>query len=138
MSAPTSTIRTAEELAALPTSTVLRTKSGLVGVVGLLPEGQTVFWHDEGWSSPVAAIGWAAPLTVLYRPDLPTQADLHAERDRLRAVLRDIADHGLRADLTPTVDGSSDVYRQMTAYLRRLDASVRERARRVLDTGEGL
>ena len=137
MSAPTSTIRTAEELAALPVGTVLRDGAG---VVWLKFSGVMTEWRGtHGGIAPsefVARKRW--PLTVLYRPDLPTQADLHAERDRLRAVLRDIADHGLRADLTPTVDGSSDVYRQMTAYLRRLDASVRERARRVLDTGEGL
>jgi hypothetical protein len=38
----------------------------------------------------------------------------------------------LRADLTPTIDGSTDVYAQMTRYLRRIDATVRERARRAL------
>jgi hypothetical protein len=64
-----------------------------------------------------------------------------AERDRLaaqvravEALARDLAEHGLRADLTPTVmfGDESHVYRQLTDYLRRMDSNVRERARAAL------
>lgn len=53
---------------------------------------------------------------------------------RVREQLQDDAEHGLRADLTPTVmfGDESHVYRQLTDYLRRLDQSARERARSLL------
>lgn len=65
---------------------------------------------------------------------------LVAEVRRLRATLQDIADHGLRADLNPTVSSAMDgggTYRELTAYLRRLDSTLRERARRALDLDGG-
>jgi hypothetical protein len=64
--------------------------------------------------------------------DWPEMQAVIAERERLRALVEDLADRGLRADLNPTIDGNTDVYAQMTRYLRRLDATVRERARRAL------
>lgn len=88
----------------------------------------------------------APDVPVTHEPVPADQAD-HAEtlgalnqatreRDEARAVLRDIADRGLRADLTPTVTSAMDpggTYRELTAYLRRLDARIRERARRALE-----
>ena len=64
--------------------------------------------------------------------ELPELKAMIDERERLRALVEDLADRGLRADLTPTIDGSADVYAEMTRYLQRIDATVRERARRAL------
>lgn len=60
--------------------------------------------------------------------------DLLAEVKTLRAALTDIAEHGLRADLNPTVQFGDDdhVYTQLTDYLRRCDAHIRERAQSAL------
>ena len=60
---------------------------------------------------------------------------LTAERDRLRAALQDIADHGLRADLNPTapMHNTGQLYDHLVGYLRRCDAGIREQARRALE-----
>ena len=62
------------------------------------------------------------------------------ERLRLSAtardeLLRDFADYGLRFDLNPTVHLSpvESVHGDYLHYIRRMDASVRERARAVID-----
>ena len=54
-------------------------------------------------------------------------------------ALRDFADYGLRADLTPTMNGQSvqTVFADSYAYLRRLDKSVRDRALRALGVDRG-
>lgn len=63
-----------------------------------------------------------------------------AETDRLRAVLRDFAEHGLRHDLNPTMRNVNAtgvrVYAWFSEYMKGADAQVRERARRALDTDQ--
>jgi hypothetical protein len=53
---------------------------------------------------------------------------------RLRAALKDFAEHGLRCDLNPTMEfkNMTMLYGRMTGYLKRADENVRERARRAL------
>lgn len=61
--------------------------------------------------------------------------ELLAREDRVReleAALRDMAEHGIRFDLNPTVDGR-DPHGAYTRYIGRIDASVRETARRALE-----
>ncbi len=73
-------------------------------------------------------VEWAMSHTT--DEDLP----LSAEVARLRSVLRALADHGLRFDLSPTlrVTTGDAVYSQWAAYARRMDESVREHASRAL------
>ncbi len=63
------------------------------------------------------------------------ESSLSARADAAEAVLRDFASHGVRADLTPTLNGASTevLYAGIYAYLERIDGSVRERARRALE-----
>lgn len=67
---------------------------------------------------------------------------LQAERDDLaarlewaEAFIRDLAEHGLRADLNPTVNmfSADTVYTHLVEYLTRLDTGISARARRALD-----
>lgn len=55
-----------------------------------------------------------------------------AGQARLREALVDIADHGLGADLTPTMPSGPGLYRAFVNYLGRCDSTLRERARRAL------
>ncbi len=66
-------------------------------------------------------------------------SSLSARAHMAENALRDFADHGLRADLSPTMNGSNvqTVFADAYAYLRRLDESVRERARRALGVDRG-
>lgn len=54
--------------------------------------------------------------------------------ERAEAALLDLAEHGLRCDLTPTMPlrDAPDTYMAMVRYLRRSDDYVRARARRGL------
>lgn len=54
---------------------------------------------------------------------------------RLRLALQDFRDHGVRADLNPTMapKGMWDAIERLYAYLRRVDKSVRERATKALE-----
>jgi hypothetical protein len=74
------------------------------------------------------------------RADKILIAELARENERLVAALTDLRDHGLRADLNPTMDfgvgegraTAVDMYQQMTAYLRSIDTSVRNQAAHAL------
>lgn len=60
-------------------------------------------------------------------------AELEAKVARVEAALADFRDHGLRADLTPTMPiQSAEDYGRWTEYLRRIDNAVRDRARAAL------
>jgi hypothetical protein len=57
----------------------------------------------------------------------------------LERALGDFADHGLRADLTPTMFFNGDdktMYTAMCTYLRDLDAGLRRAARAALAEGK--
>lgn len=83
-------------------------------------------WHEAGHTPEVAS----GEGSIVVRPRCV------AEVRRLRAVLEDLADHGLRADLTPTMPNANDtgaLYSNFARYLRRLDETLRDRARRALE-----
>lgn len=67
------------------------------------------------------------------------ESSLSARADSAERALRDFAEHGLRADLSPTLNGASvpTVFASAYAYLHRLDESVRDRARRGLGVDRG-
>lgn len=60
--------------------------------------------------------------------------EVKTERDILRNFIKDLAEHGTRFDLNPTVcageDGSTDF--SYLKYIGRMDASVRDGAKAVL------
>lgn len=71
----------------------------------------------------------------LCLPAMLGQTDsLKARIAELEAALRDFAEHGLRADLNPTIRLHHQA-EDLLAYLKRLDISVRERAQDALATG---
>ena len=57
--------------------------------------------------------------------------EARAENKRLREALMDYAEHGLRADLNPTIAGAR-WERVPVGYLDRIDASIRQRAQSIL------
>ncbi|MBU6430588.1 MAG: hypothetical protein KGR26_16335 [Cyanobacteria bacterium REEB65] len=73
---------------------------------------------------------WRAPLR------LPV-ADPAPDHSVLESFVRDLAGHGLRFDLNPTLDHGTIESTAMgyLQYLRRIDASVRERAATKLEEG---
>ena len=90
-------------------------------------DGELVHFADRPHktSNPSAAIYDLAVSLISARREIA----------ELEKFVQDIAQHGLRADLAPTMDfsgGSFDMYQRMTAYLRRIDESLRESARKVL------
>lgn len=74
----------------------------------------------------------------ILKHDASIRADEIKRRTRTETLARDIADHGLSADLNPTMPSSDSaaLYVRWSEYLRRLDASLRERARAALDGPE--
>jgi len=57
------------------------------------------------------------------------------EIERLRSFVNDVAEHGVRFDLNPTIDsrGADAAY---LAYIQRIDKSMRERASDALSVTE--
>ena len=88
----TEIIRTAEELLALPVGTVVAWgERQQIGHIAPMTDDASplVLWvHDGVWFDWKTAAEHLAPLTVLHRPDLPTQADLHAAVERVRRMHR--------------------------------------------------
>ena len=83
---------------------------------------------DAGWA-------WFEAHQDVVAAAVNALPDLLDELERAREALSDMAEHGLRFDLNPTIAMGPDdsVYAQMSAYMRRMDQSVRERARAALD-----
>ncbi|WP_280476301.1 hypothetical protein [Nocardia farcinica] len=62
----------------------------------------------------------------------------HARFAELETFVRDLAAHGLRCDLTPTMDFASAerLYTRLTSYLRNVDTSLRERAQEAIERAD--
>lgn len=56
------------------------------------------------------------------------------ELEAVREFVADLASHGVRFDLNPTIDYSR-LAASYTAYIARIDTSIRERAARALGGG---
>lgn len=71
---------------------------------------------------------------VIATVDLRQAANEIETLGRCGDLVRDIAGHGLRCDLHPTVTGTNEVtlYMRMCNYLSEQDASMRARANRAL------
>lgn len=52
--------------------------------------------------------------------------------EELRTFARNVMIHGLRADLTPTMNARDDMYAQWSRYLQRIDTMFREQAHEAL------
>ncbi len=56
-----------------------------------------------------------------------------ARAEKAEAALRDLADHGTRHDLNPTMPGGNEGMTHLLRYIERMDQAVRDRARAALD-----
>ena len=124
----TEIIRTAEELLALPVGTVVAWgERQQIGHIAPMTDDASplVLWvHDGVWFDWKTAAEHLAPLTVLHRPDLPTQADLHATVERVRGLHRRCAD--------------VDDCRENDEFCHECGLTYPCPTIRALDTGEGL
>lgn len=86
----------------------------------------------------IARAEHAAQVT-LRREALVQLEDANRRIDALETALRELADHGLRFDLTPTLMMTTGeaVYSQWAHYARRMDESVRAHAARALARSKG-
>jgi hypothetical protein len=73
---------------------------------------------------------------ILYAlKEAPWERDDTTRKGNALAFVKDVAEHGLRCDLNPTISMSGDqnkVYEQLSNYLSRVDAQMRENAKAVL------
>ncbi|WP_280509914.1 hypothetical protein [Nocardia farcinica] len=94
-----------------------------------------VVLSSEGDTAPTTdLLVWAGNNLPVLLDALDEAEEARARAAELETFVRDLAAHGLRCDLTPTMDFASAerLYTRLTSYRRDVDTSLRERAQEAI------